>query len=67
MAAQYYCLIRTPHFERVFNWVLDNSIPYELHANRLRFRPHSDSLLLQYHLQYSDLCAPVELPYPTEF
>lgn len=64
---QYYILIRDPHFNRVFNWIWDNQVPHELHANRLRFRPHSEQLLLQFLLQYVDHCATVELPYPSVF
>ncbi len=67
LATQYYILIRSPHFNTVFNWVFDNNIPYELHANRLRFRPHSETLLVQFLLQYADYCARVESPYPTVF
>jgi hypothetical protein len=64
---QYYILVRSPHFNTVFNWVIDCDIPYELHANRLRFRPHSETLLLQFLLQYLDYCSTVESPYPSHF
>ncbi len=64
---QYYILVRSPHFERVFNWVFDNDVPYELHANRIRFRPHSEQLLVQFLLQYADHCSTVEDPYPSVF
>ncbi len=67
LATQYYILVRSPHFARVFNWIFDNSVPYELHANRIRFRPHSETLLVQFLLQYRDHCELVELPYPSHF
>ncbi len=67
LSTQYYILIKDIHFNPVFNWVIDNDIPYELHANRLRFRPHSEQLLVQFLLQYSDHCTSVELPYPSVF
>ena len=52
---------------RVLAWIQDNAIPHEIHANRVRFRPHTPELLLQYYLQYSEHCRPVDQPYPTVF
>lgn len=67
MLKQYYILIQTPCVSRVLAWLQDNDIPHEIHANRIRFRPHTEQLLVQYHLQWADSCAPVELPYPSLF
>ena len=64
---QYYILTRHNEFPRVFKWVSDNQIPCEIHANRLRFRPHTKPLLVEFFLRYADLCPTVETPYPTEF
>lgn len=64
---QYYILTTNPQLSRVLQWIQDAEIPHEIHLNRVRFRPHSTQLLLQYHLQYSDSCAPVEEPYPSVF
>lgn len=52
---------------RVLAWIQDNAIPHEIHANRIRFRPHTQQLLVQYYLQYSAHCYPVEPPYPSVF
>ena len=52
---------------RILAWIQDNSIPHEIRAARIRFRPHTEHLLLQYYLQYSEYCYPVEQPYPTVF
>ena len=54
-------------FELVYNWILDNKIPHELHAARVRFRPHTALLRTQFYLQYSHLCYTVDEPYPTVF
>ena len=67
MTKQYYILVRDANFKPVAEWVVTNNIPHELHLNRLRFRPNSSQLLVEFYLQYQDLCAPVELPYPSEF
>ena len=64
---QYYILTQDPLFRRVLIWVLESDIPHELHINRLRFRPHSDTVLLEFYLQYRDVCEAVESPYPTVF
>ncbi len=64
---QYYILTSSPHLSRVLAWIQDNRIPHEIHANRIRFRPHSETLALQYYLQYSELCSSVEQPYPSVF
>jgi hypothetical protein len=64
---QYYILVRSPYFERVFNWIFDHDIPYELHANRIRFRPHTSELLLEFLLRYESHCSTVESPYPSVF
>lgn len=52
---------------RVLAWIQDNEIPHEIHAARIRFRPHTEKLLLQYHLQYAQFCTEVDLPYPSVF
>ena len=67
MNQQYYILTSSPQLGRVVEWIKDNSIPYEVHLNRIRFRPHSEQLLVQYHLQWEHLCAAVERPYPSDF
>lgn len=64
---QYYILVRDPMFNRVATWVWDNDIPNELHANRMRFRPHSEALLVQFFLQWAPHCPTVEPPYSTVF
>lgn len=64
---QYAISTQDTNFNSVFNWVLDNDIPYELHLARVRFRPHLDTLRTQYYLQYSEMCYAVEPPYPTVF
>lgn len=64
---QYAVAVQDPNFVTVFNWVVDHKIPYELHAARLRFRPHTELLRTQFYLQYLDLCYPVQEPYPTVF
>ena len=67
LATQYYILTTDPNLSRVLAWIQDSEIPHEIHLNRIRFRPHLETLLLQYHLQYSHLCTPVESPYPSVF
>lgn len=67
LCKQYAVNLQQPHFYRVFDWVLANGVPYELHAARLRFRPHSERLLVEYHLQWATICYPVGEPYPTVF
>lgn len=59
--------VQDPNFNRVAVWVWDNNVPHELHANRIRFRPHTDTVRTQFYLQYADLCYPVDEPYPTVF
>ena len=52
---------------RVLAWIQDNDIPHEIHAQRIRFRPHTEQLLVQYHLQFAHLCYAVDQPYPSVF
>lgn len=52
---------------RVLAWIQDNNIPHEIHAARIRFRPHTEALLLEYYLRWAELCRPVEQPYPSLF
>lgn len=59
--------IQDPNCSLMLNWVIDNKIPYELHAARIRFRPHTEVLRTQFYLQYVEHCYPVEEPYPTVF
>ena len=64
---QYYILTQSPQLSRILAWIMDNDIPHEIHANRVRFRPHSEQLALQYYLQWSEHCFTVEPPYPSVF
>ena len=66
-STQYFILVQSPHFNDVFNWVFDRDVPYELHANRIRFRPHSEQVLVEFALRYRDHCSTVEEPYPSHF
>lgn len=67
MDTQYYILTSNPHLSRILAWIQDSEIPHEIHLNRVRFRPHTEQLLVQYHLQYSLYCSTVESPYPSHF
>lgn len=52
---------------RVLAWIQDNAIPYEIHAARIRFRPHTEQLLLEYYLRWEQYCYTVDQPYPSVF
>ena len=67
MNTQYYILIGHPNLYSILAWIQDNDIPHEIHANRIRFRPHTERLALEFALQYMDSCSSVEHPYPTVF
>lgn len=67
MNTQYYILTRDPQTSSVLAWIQDNEIPHEIHANRIRFRPHTERLALEFALQYMDYCHSVEQPYPSVF
>ncbi len=64
---QWAIAVQDPNFNRVACWIWDNNIPYELHAARIRFRPHSDTIRTQFYLQYMQYCYTVEEPYPSVF
>jgi hypothetical protein len=59
--------IQDPNLSRVLAWIQDNSIPYQIHAARVRFRLPSEQLRTQFYLQWINHCYLVEEPYPSVF